>query len=259
MSEQKPNIYQRIHAVMQEVDYIKRGSAGQGTGVKYDEVIAKLRPSMIKHGIVMQVSELEQPRKVDEIVAKSGSKQSLYQGQLSVSLINIDNPTDLVSYAVSAHGMDNGDKAPGKLNTYAAKVALVKAFALETGENDESRNGAMEQVATYATQQQCQQFAQLVRQLGADEAKVMTYCCQKIWNCAPVSFAELTTDQAQEVIQLTGMRLQSQNQARQQAAQQQPTNQAANQAAAQSQYDVAAYNRAQQQAAMQPQGEEVPL
>ena len=190
------NIRQRINKVMQEVDYVKRESAGQGTGVKYDEVIAKLRPSMIKHGINLEVSEVGQIAQVGELVAKSGSKQALYQGQLEVRLVNIDEPTDFVPYVVTAHGADNGDKAPGKLNTYATKVALVKAFALETGENDESRY-YKEPMATDA---QFSTFTDLLAATESQEANVMQYACGSVLKIANCSFAQLTEQQANIVI-----------------------------------------------------------
>ena len=132
--DNKMNIYQRINAVMKEVTYVKRGSAGQGTGVKYDEAIAVLRPAMVNHGIVMIQQQ------VGSTVPLSGSeKQKMYSSDYVVKLINMDDPTDYAEYPVTAHAMDNGDKAPGKTSTYACKVVLLKAFALETGENDESR------------------------------------------------------------------------------------------------------------------------
>lgn len=192
------NIRQRINKVMQEVDYVKRESAGQGTGVKYDEVMAKLRPSMIKHGINLEVSEVGQIAQVGELVAKSGAKQSLYQGQLEVRLVNIDEPTDYVPYIVTAHGADNGDKAPGKINTYAAKVALLKAFALETGENEESRY-YKEPTSTDA---QFSIFTDLLAATESEEANVLTYACNNVLKMPVVKFAQLTEQQANSVISL---------------------------------------------------------
>lgn len=192
------NIRQRINQVMREVDYVKRASAGQGTGVKYDEVIAKLRPSMIKHGINLEVTESGQIAKVDELVSKTGSKQSLYQGQLEVRLVNIDEPTDFVSYLVTAHGADNGDKAPGKLNTYAAKVALVKAFALETGENDESRYYKEPE----STEAQFSIFTDLLAATESDEETVLNYACNNVLKMPVVKFEQLTEQQANSVISL---------------------------------------------------------
>ena len=41
---------------------------------------------------------------------------------------------------LTAHGNDSGDKAPGKVMSYAVKTTMLKLFGIETGENDESRN-----------------------------------------------------------------------------------------------------------------------
>jgi len=128
------NIYQRINAVMKEVTYVKRGSAGQGTGVKYDEAIAVLRPAMNRHGVVMIQQQVGSTQFMGDV-----GKQRLYSSDYEIKLVNMDDPKDYISYPVTAHAMDNGDKAPGKTSTYACKVVLLKAFALETGENDESR------------------------------------------------------------------------------------------------------------------------
>jgi len=125
---------------MKEVEYIKRGSAGQGTGVKYDEAISKLRASMILNGIVMVPRQIGSVTTVREAGVVNGKNvQPIYGADYEVDLVNMDKPDDKSTYSVGAHAMDNGDKAPGKISTYACKVALIKAFALETGENDESR------------------------------------------------------------------------------------------------------------------------
>lgn len=201
------NIRQRINLVMIDVDYIKRASAGQGTGVKYDEVIAKLRPSMIKHGINLEVSEVGDVFKTDELVSKSGSKQSLYQGKVEVKLVNIDDPTDFVSYISTAHGADNGDKAPGKINTYATKVVLVKAFALETGENDESRNHKEAEIL-YATPEQISQFYDLLAATSSVESTVMDHACLKVLNYGGIfSFHQLPEQAANIVIGLLDQKL----------------------------------------------------
>jgi len=128
------NIYQRINAVMKEVEYVKRGSAGQGTGVLYDEVIAQLRASLIKHGIIVVTEKFGESR------ARTTAKgHYVYECDFSVKYINMDNPEDCFNTVVEAHAMDTGDKATGKAITYATKASLVKVFSIETGENDESR------------------------------------------------------------------------------------------------------------------------
>ena len=128
------NIYQRINAVMGEIDYIKRGSAGQGTGVLYDEVIADLQPLLIKHGIVVKVDFLADSSRAN---AKGNY---IYEGYFDVHYINMDKPDDAFTSKIVAHAMDAGDKAPGKAITYASKIAHLKTFGYETGEMDEGRN-----------------------------------------------------------------------------------------------------------------------
>lgn len=133
--EQPKNIYQRINAVMQEEQlYIRRGSAGQGTGVLYDEVISILAPLLVKHGIV---SYTEKAQAIESRTTAKG--HYVYQCDFNVHYVNIDNPEDRIVVPVESHAQDAGDKAPGKAITYASKIAHLKVFGIETGENDESR------------------------------------------------------------------------------------------------------------------------
>ena len=132
MSEGK-NIYQRINAVMLECPYIQKEKAQQGKGVKYDTVVAMFRSLLIKHGIVMVVRQMEM-----ECINSVSANQKVYQGRYELDLVNMDNPSEIVTHSTYAHGMDGGDKAPGKAQTYAVKIMLVKGFLMETGENEES-------------------------------------------------------------------------------------------------------------------------
>lgn len=127
------NVHQRINAVMAEIKYIKRGSAGQGTGVLYDEVIAILQPLLVTHGIVVAVDFLADS-------SRDNSKGNyVYQGYFDVHYINMDKPEDRLTCKIVSHAMDAGDKAPGKSITYAAKISHLKVFGFETGEADEGR------------------------------------------------------------------------------------------------------------------------
>jgi hypothetical protein len=144
------NIYQRINAVMNECDYLQKKQAQQGKGIKYDEVMAMIRELLIKHGIVMVVrqTEMSLPSGVE------GTKQKVYQGRYEMDLVNMDNPTEVVTHSAYAHGMDGGDKAPGKAHTYAVKIMLVKGFGIETGEDEESRAEKIEKLNTISEEEQ---------------------------------------------------------------------------------------------------------
>lgn len=150
MSETKMNIYQRINAVMAECDYVQKKQAQQGKGVKYDEVIAMLRSLLIKHGIVPVMRQ----NSMQCISGVEGTKQKVFEGYYELDLVNMDNPEDKVTHTTFAHGMDGGDKAPGKAHTYAAKLMFVKGFAIETGEDEESRSEKLEKLKVINSEQE---------------------------------------------------------------------------------------------------------
>lgn len=164
------NIYQRISAIMADDIYIKKGSAGQGTGVLYDEVIAVLNKKMAANGIVCAVEKYGQSR------SRANQKGNyIYECDFIVSLINIDEPSDKVSVVVEAHAMDSGDKAPGKAITYATKTALLKLFSIETGLNDESREEIREtqQGLKQLTVNELRELTALINRTNTDEAKAV--------------------------------------------------------------------------------------
>lgn len=146
------NIYQRINAVMKEVDYVQKDAEVQGyKAVTHDMVTAVLRKSLVEHGIVVQPEQL-QSTMLEMRNPERNIKQHLYSGDYAIHFVNVDNPEDRVTVTMNAHAADTGDKAPGKAASYATKYAMLKVFSLETGENEESRFAdpyTMEQFEVY--------------------------------------------------------------------------------------------------------------
>lgn len=170
--QSKPNLYQRILAVMKDVPYVQKDAtvdAGAGRsykGVTHDAVIAKLRKPMIEHGIVLTVAQKSE-HAVEGQTAK-GYPKIRYEAWYDVTLTNADNPEDVLTYPVHAHAEDGGDKAPGKAMSYAVKTVLLKAFALETGESDESRYQPDE--IAYVTDEQVSDLRQLMSDTDTEES-----------------------------------------------------------------------------------------
>tara|TARA_R110000764_G_scaffold35726_3_gene80021 strand:- start:195 stop:788 length:594 start_codon:yes stop_codon:yes gene_type:complete len=128
------NIYQRINSIMTEGVYLKKGSAGQGTGAQYDELISKLAPLLSKNGIVITAEKNGDSR------SRANAKGNyIFESDFTIHYINMDNPEDRFSTVIESHAMDAGDKAPGKAITYATKISMLKVFGIETGDNEESR------------------------------------------------------------------------------------------------------------------------
>ena len=134
------NIYQRINAVRKAIGYIQKDKAvstggGSYKAVTHDAVTGLIRQHLIEQGIIIV------PDLVTGIfyAKEEGAKQRLYEASYVINFINADNPDERVSMQMSAHALDNGDKAPGKALSYATKYAILKLFSLETGEDEESR------------------------------------------------------------------------------------------------------------------------
>ncbi|WP_373092831.1 ERF family protein [Zhongshania sp.] len=137
MSEK--NIYQRINAVMQKVEYVRKDASVQGyRAVTHDMVTAVIRRELVAKGIVVHLEQLKSEL-LERRDKEKGVSMHLYSGDYAVSFVNIDNPEDRVTVTINAHAADTGDKAPGKAASYATKYAMLKVFSLETGENEESR------------------------------------------------------------------------------------------------------------------------
>ncbi len=125
----KPNIHQRMLAVMKDVGYIQKGDKtvnNQYRFVSHDSVTAKLRVAFIEHGIVATTHV--------ERHSQDGNRTEV---DVRVEFINVDEPSDRVTINAFGYGIDPQDKGPGKAVSYAVKYAYLKAFALETGDDPE--------------------------------------------------------------------------------------------------------------------------
>lgn len=121
------NIYQRILAVMAEVDYIQKGdkkAGGMYRYVSHDQVTEALHPQLVKHGIVVIPTV--------ESMTQDGNRTAVC---LSVDFINADKPEDRIAILSWGYGVDTSDKGPGKAVSYAFKYAMLKTFMLETGDD----------------------------------------------------------------------------------------------------------------------------
>lgn len=123
------NVYQRLAAAMGEVDYIqKEFKKGMNyTVVSHDAVTAKVRPVLLKNGIVYF------PVRCDH--KQDGNRAEC---SMTVRFVNIDKPDDYFEVPTFGYGIDPQDKGPGKAMSYAVKYALLKALGLETGDDPDT-------------------------------------------------------------------------------------------------------------------------
>lgn len=130
------NIYQRMHAVMQEIKYVqKEKKAGMRYSiVSHDSVTALVRPLFVKHGIVVYPTTFK--------MEQTGNRTQL---QCAVVFQNIDEPTDRMVVESAGFGIDDQDKGPGKAISYAVKYAYLKALCLESGDDPDEDQDSISQ------------------------------------------------------------------------------------------------------------------
>ena len=141
VSEAPLTLLQRLHAVMAEVSYVQKDKEvemprGKYKAVTHDAVTAKVRPALVKHGVLYYPISVERnERQISEGVPNK--KAAMWRTELDVVVrfVNIDNAADYLDVQVTGYGCDSGDKGPGKAMSYAVKYALLKALGLETGED----------------------------------------------------------------------------------------------------------------------------
>lgn len=129
-AEDRRNIHQRLHAVMLEVDYVQKDrTIGSYKVVTHDAVTAKVRPFLVKHGVIYYPQNM--------VHAQDGNRTEVH---LDLVFANVNDPKDFVAVPTFGYGIDQQDKGPGKAVSYAVKMALLKALGLETGEDADDDN-----------------------------------------------------------------------------------------------------------------------
>lgn len=123
------NIFQKMQAVMQDVQYLTKDDQVEFKSTKYkaiseEKVTSTMRKALIKHGLV--VFPVKQTR---ERVGTITSVDVTYRMQ------NIDDPDDYIEIVSSGDGADTQDKGAGKAMTYAFKYMFLRTFAIPTGED----------------------------------------------------------------------------------------------------------------------------
>src|SRR5213592_5024232 len=112
------NIYQRMSDVMGDVAYVQKEDKkvnNQFTFVSHDSVTAKIRPALVKHGIMPVVSVKHH--------MQDGNRT---EATILVRFVNVDHPEDAIEVESFGYGIDPQDKGPGKAISYAFKYALLK-------------------------------------------------------------------------------------------------------------------------------------
>lgn len=130
------NIYQKIQAVMQDIQYLTKDDQVSFGTTKYkaiseEKVTTTVRASMIKNGLVMYPETLD--------ITKEGQITTV---NVTYRMVDVDEPNEQIIIASCGQGSDSQDKGSGKAMTYAYKYALLRTFAIPTGEDPDKISSA---------------------------------------------------------------------------------------------------------------------
>ena len=127
--EKKPlNIHQKMLEVMRQIQYLKKDDtvAFKSTsykGLSEEKVTSTVRQAFLELGMVMY------PIKQD-----SNRVGNLTTVDVTYRIANTESD-DYVDVVSTGEGADTQDKAAGKAMTYAYKYALLRTFAIPSGED----------------------------------------------------------------------------------------------------------------------------
>ena len=152
MENNEMNLWQRLHAITNEIETVAKNlSVGTGgtnsyKGVAEADVLRAVKPLEFKYGVYSYpASRTIVHQEVFRWEEKYGTKinqkkQFVMRTDVTYRFVNIDKPEEFLDVTSYGDGIDNGDKAPGKAQTYADKFAILKAYKIATGEDPESRH-----------------------------------------------------------------------------------------------------------------------
>lgn len=141
------NIHTAILEVMHEVGYVQKGGRVSGGGANYtyageSDLIAALRPAMLKAGIYMHVVSVKDMQR-DSFTNTKGTHMTNTALNLAVRFTHAPSGTS-IDVGAAGEGTDSGDKSTPKAATGAFKYALRQTFCIETGD-DPDEQGSHEQ------------------------------------------------------------------------------------------------------------------
>lgn len=134
-TEVKLNLFQKIHAVMKDVEYLNKDDAIKFGNTSYkaiseEKVTSTVRASLLKHGLV--IMPVEQDR------SKEGNLTTV---NTKYKIVDIDTGQFEIIVS-SGTGADTQDKGVGKAMTYSYKYLLLRTFAIPTGEDPDKISSA---------------------------------------------------------------------------------------------------------------------
>lgn len=151
MSEfSKLNIYQKMSAISNEIKFVKKAlnvSTGKNgnsyTAVGEGGILDAVKPAEEKFGVysfpfnreIVHYEELPTAKQYYADGTPYDKCSRFLRLKTTYRFVNLDKTDEYIDMVTYADGLDSGDKAPGKAETYCDKYALMKAYKIITGDD----------------------------------------------------------------------------------------------------------------------------
>lgn len=130
------NIYEKISAIMQDVQYLAKDDHVEFGSTKYkalseEKVTTIMRAELLKYRLI--VFPVEQ---------QTGRNGNITHVDVKYRIVDVENPADFIEVTSCGDGADTQDKGSGKAMTYSYKYMWLRTFALPTGEDPDKISSA---------------------------------------------------------------------------------------------------------------------
>lgn len=190
------NIYEKIAAVMQDVQYLAKDdnvSFGQTNykALSEEKVTVIMRSAMLKHKLVVFP--------VEQSATRTGN---ITHVDVKYRIVNIEDPADYIDVVSCGDGADTQDKGSGKAMTYAFKYMWLRTFAIPTGEDPDKISSAQldEEAKKVITCEDCGKKITAKRFKGTEysantiaQNAVEAYGRRLCWDCMKAARAAMET------------------------------------------------------------------
>ena len=190
------NIYEKIAAVMQDVQYLAKDdnvSFGQTNykALSEEKVTVIMRSAMLKHKLVVFP--------VEQSATRTGN---ITHVDVKYRIVNMEDPADYIEVVSCGDGADTQDKGSGKAMTYAFKYMWLRTFAIPTGEDPDKISSAQldEEAKKAITCEDCGKKITAKRFKGTEysvdtiaQNTVEAYGRHLCWDCMKAARAAMET------------------------------------------------------------------
>lgn len=166
------NIYEKINAIMAEVDYLQKDDHVKFKTTDY-KALSEEKVTSIMHKKFVEHKLMVFP--VDQKWVRVGD---ITHVDVRYRIVNVENPDEFIEVVSCGDGADTQDKGSGKAMTYAFKYMWLRTFAIPTGEDPDKMSN--EEIEANQKKVAAAQTAIENAPIGQMKAKALAMRCQKM-------------------------------------------------------------------------------